>query len=622
MKLNWYADTETVQLNKNNIKKLNLHNYSKYVKERCTGYEEAIKELSETETFLTLNILNCAISSNNDIVSSNNISRFFKEVTQKSKIYYEKSGINSASINIYYHNLKFDLLNIIDYFKFREDKLFTDYNNNLISSSYKIYNYKIIYNGIHITFLDSYNLISRKLADFKKIFNLDKEEAKSSYNFDFSNTKEVQKMIDGGKELEEYCIQDVKCLKAGVEKFRELVQSTKITISGCAFENWLNHSEHDTLVELEPCEQIFAAMTYTGGLCVYNKEYVNKVIEKELIYLDVNSEYPASMLGKCAGFRHEMPIGNGYYFNNEEINIKERRYFYTLKVKLRAKLKNDVAFGFLRLGKQQRLGASLSRRYKQNEMIEEIDETIYINSIDLRLVYKYYNIEEIRIIEGYKYETSINMFDDYIKKWYKVKERASKENNVALKNIAKLLLNSLYGKFGQWIEDTQTELYLDKEKGIIRRKIISGENENKFKYMPIASAITSYAREILLDMITRIDKKDFYYCDTDSVIMSKEAFNKIDKNKIDKYKLGYWDVEEEIVKIKILRQKTYMFLNKENKKVVKCAGATKEIQQYFDFDNFSLDVNIKDLYQNKAKVVYGGVAIEKVPFKLRTNFLI
>jgi hypothetical protein len=38
------------------------------------------------------------------------------------------------------------------------------------------------------------------------------------------------------------------------------------------------------------------------------------------------------------------------------------------------------------------------------------------------------------------------VFNKYIKKFYKLKGKAEKDGNDSMRNIAKLLLNSLYGK--------------------------------------------------------------------------------------------------------------------------------------------------------------------------------
>ena len=91
------------------------------------------------------------------------------------------------------------------------------------------------------------------------------------------------------------------------------------------------------------------------------------------------------------------------------------------------------------------------------------------------------------------------------------------------------MLNSLTGKFGQNIEPIETN-FVKIENAVYGYEHKPTDKENSFVFMPIVSAILAYAREIFLDLTESYSKEDFYYCDTDSNIMSEEAYNKqIDK---------------------------------------------------------------------------------------------
>ena len=53
----------------------------------------------------------------------------------------------------------------------------------------------------------------------------------------------------------------------------------------------------------------------------------------------------------------------------------------------------------------------------------------------------------LNIIIGWKFKAIKGLFTNYVDYWTEQKIKAKKENNGALYTIAKLMLNSLYGKF-------------------------------------------------------------------------------------------------------------------------------------------------------------------------------
>jgi hypothetical protein len=107
------------------------------------------------------------------------------------------------------------------------------------------------------------------------------------------------------------------------------------------------------------------------------------------------------------------------------------------------------------------------------------------------------------IIKGYEFRKG-NIFKDYVNKMYELRLQYSKGEAINL--IAKLLLNSLYGKFGMKSETTKVEIlannkkelnkYLDKFNTNIvdiiylENHIVLIINTNKFK--PTDSADTLY----------------------------------------------------------------------------------------------------------------------------------
>jgi len=81
-----------------------------------------------------------------------------------------------------------------------------------------------------------------------------------------------------------------------------------------------------------------------------------------------------------------------------------------------------------------------------SEYVTEINEPtmISVTNVDWELYNDHYNITVISYEGGWKFKGTYGLFDSYIDKWMEVKR-----NSVGgQREIAKLHLNSLYGKFG------------------------------------------------------------------------------------------------------------------------------------------------------------------------------
>ncbi len=137
----------------------------------------------------------------------------------------------------------------------------------------------------------------------------------------------------------------------------------------------------------------------------------------------------------------------------------------------------------------------------------------------------------IDIKYAYLYKYSYNVFDSYINYWYEIK----KNNEGAKRFIAKIYLNSLYGKFGQHRRYTEYILkenpeFLERPRRIIidengKKKVLSDyglfmtETGNEtISYSPeISGSITAYARMKLAEYVEVAGIDNVVYCDTDSI---------------------------------------------------------------------------------------------------------
>ncbi|QCE05191.1 DNA polymerase [Vigna unguiculata] len=130
-------------------------------------------------------------------------------------------------------------------------------------------------------------------------------------------------------------------------------------------------------------------------------------------------------------------------------------------------------------------------------------------------------------------------FEDYVSDIFKSRQEAKKRGNEALSYIYKILLNSLYGRFGIKPESTITTIceenkynYLIQNKDFnIANKlsdkdyILSDLNNRddatdwappRLSAVQLAAAITACSR---IHMYKSISREDCYYTDTDSVVL-------------------------------------------------------------------------------------------------------
>lgn len=578
---------------------------------------------------------------------------------------------NKRNAIIYFHNMKFDAYNIL-YALLTLGYIYTDDIKQLVIQDSSWYTFRLNYRGISLEFRDSYKLISQPLRSFQKTFGLSiGKSTEDSWKDRLDEVATVNALLTRTEPgLMEYALLDVDVLQAGLDKFWELQggkKASKLTAASLAYSEWLSVIEehgyrtsdgehHEGFIKEEKKKKLTIVMdydmpkfihditnyTYRGAVCYPNPDYTNKTLKGIYVYIDANSLYPSAMLPSVQGrnrynqmeLTHYYPVGVPVGLKSmptEEI-MKDRRYISFLKLRIKAKIKPDAVIPFVSLGRQGRVGGGFNRLYRTNEFLREIDETFWVTSIDYRSIQNYYDIEEQEFIEGIIYtpkNTSNDIFNEYISKWRRIKEQAAREGNAGLKQLAKIMLNSLYGKFAQSIDNIETFFEFG-DNGSLTVSEGSFDGKTSLKNMGIAAMITSYAREILLDVANILSPDEFLYCDTDSIIMTESGWRKIREVKglLDKAEFGCWDVEHIVKEVKILHQKCYMITefeafqrdHKRERTVVKCAGASEDIKRFIRYDNFNRGETIKGARMKKAKQTIGGISLESRPFSIKAEY--
>lgn len=553
----------------------------------------------------------CEIGNTDNFIYGNNIEDFMKWCQDKRKNYV-----------LYFHNLKFDgeyifsyLLNngyqVIKDKKERRDKTFTC----LISDTGQFYSIEI-YFDCHkpkhinkVTIYDSLNILNFSVEQIAKDFNLPIRKLK----IDYKEKREIGHVLT--QEEIDYIRNDVEIMARALEiMFNEKL--TKMTIGSDALSNYkeINKNFNKYYPILPYDIDMDIRKSYKGGFTYLNDIYKNKTTGGGIV-LDVNSLYPSVMMYE------KLPFGEPIFFEGKyESDSLYPLYVQTISCIFEIKenmiptlqIKNSMSF--------------LPNEYVKSSKGDIV--TLTLTNIDLELFFEHYNISEITYHSGWKFKAIKGLFSEYINYWSAKKIDAKKENNTALYRISKLMLNSLYGKFGLNPNVRSKYPYLN-EDGIVKYALYPPEIRDSI-YIPVASFITSYARFKTITTSQKIrnyslekygiDK--YVYSDTDSIhclFENKEELKNIVD--IDDYRLGAWKEESKFIKGKYIRQKCYIELGEDGKLNTTIAGLPKKLGNIINFDNFKQgftteNMNIKDK-KLTFKHVKGGVILVDTDFTIK-----
>lgn len=552
----------------------------------------------------------CEIGDINNFIYGNSIDDFIKWCSNSKENY-----------TLWFHNLKYDGEYIFSYLlengytcikdkKDREDKTFTC----LISDTGQFYSIEIYFdtsNKKHInkvTIYDSLKILNFSVEQIAKDFNLPIRKLE----LDYKKQREVGHILT--PEEVDYIKNDVTIMAMALEiMFKE--DLTKMTIGSDALSNYkkmcYNFNKYFPILHYEIDKDI--RQSYKGGFTYLNDCYKEKETGAGIV-LDVNSLYPSVMMYE------RLPFGDPIYFDGKyEEDLLYPLYIQTISCSFELKenmiptiqIKNNMSF-------------------IPNEYVKSSDGdivTLTLTNVDLDLFLKHYNIYNLKYHSGWKFRSIKGLFTDYINYWSTKKIDAKKEKNGALYRIAKLMLNSLYGKFG--LNPNVRSKYPTLEDGIVKYKMYPMETREPI-YIPVASFITSYARyktittsQTIKDYSINKYGKDLYvYSDTDSIHCLFPDDNELkDIIEIDDYKLGAWKLESTFVKGKYIRQKCYIELGGDDKLNVTVAGLPKKLGNLINFDNFNKGFTTENIITTEKKLTYkhvkGGVMLVETDFTIK-----
>jgi hypothetical protein len=217
----------------------------------------------------------------------------------------------------------------------------------------------------------------------------------------------------------------------------------------------------------------------------------------------------------------------------------------------------------------------------------------YLCTPEIYHVLKYGRIVEVRRIAAY---TKAPLFMAYVRFFHDLKTRMEREGNMVFREMAKLMLNSLYGKFGQvenarslvceGLFDDGVQDFIDAETGdrgmlvTVQGKTweISSTERPSFNSFPaIASMATAYGRMILWTIIKKAGLENVYYCDTDGVIVNQEGYENL-SDLVKPHELGYLSIKKVSGELEVVNAKHYRMGGD-----LKIKGIRKDARRLDDF---------------------------------------
>ena len=555
-----------------------------------------------------------------------------------------------CNIIAYYHNLKFDgsfwlsYLLIDKHFKQAYDKTgesenavvwkkdkFMDNNSFKYSISDKGMWYTIIIkvNNHFIEIRDSLKLLPFSVKRIGNNFGTKHKKL----DMDYEGLRYAGCTITDKEK--EYIANDVLVVKEALEiMFNQ--GHNNLTIGSCCLEEYKEICKTSTRLQLEYKEMFpdmydidldestykyqtagdYIRRSYRGGWCYLVKGKENKVHGYGTT-ADVNSLYP-SMMSSESGNRY--PVGKPKFWSGNFIPDKalQPNMYYFVRIKTRFYIKENklpfiqIKSSWLYKGTEALETSDIYDHttdqyyafYKDNDgVLRDTRVELTLTMTDYQLLKDHYELVDFEILDGCYFYSQIGIFDEYIEKYKKIKM----ESKGALRELAKLFLNNLYGKMASSKDSSFKLAYIKEDKTIGFLPV--AESNKKAGYIPVGSAITSYARNFTIRAAQKNyygkDKRGFIYADTDSIHCDLKP-EEIKGIKVDDKNFCCWKLESCWDKAIFTRQKTYIeHVVAENCEPIevpynniKCAGMPQRCKDLFQL---SLDGTAhEDGYTDKS----------------------
>ena len=523
----------------------------------------------------------------------------------------------ARSAVVYFHNLKFDGSFLLDYFmsvlhlrlaaRWDDEDVQGTFrwieDHKMVNGQYKYciadtgawYWIKVKYRNRFIEFRDSFKLLPMSLAKLGKDFGTQHQKLDMVYEgYRYPNCPISDEEL-------EYIKNDVLVLKEALEiTFAE--GHKKLTIGACCMEEYktrimCGEEEYRAVfpdMTQEPVPDYLQGMyrnaddyirkSYRGGWCYVVPQKAGRVIHNGLT-ADVNSLYPSVMHSESGSY---YPVGRPNWWKGPIPDFCDRdpAIYYFVHLRCRFTIRPgylptiQVKHSFRYAGNEylttsdyfdKELGEYC--RYYRDAYTGEIREStveLTLTCTDWALLQEHYILDSVEVLDGCWFRAELGVFDEYINKYRKIKETSKG----AQRTLAKLYLNNLYGKQAASDRADFKVAYWDDEEQKVGYMALTS-NDKEPGYIPVGSAITSYARNFTIRAAQKNyhgpDKPGFIYADTDSLHCDLPE-DQLQGIPVHDTAFCHWKIESHWKQGIFVRQKTYIEEVQDQKYQITAAG--------------------------------------------------
>jgi hypothetical protein len=352
-----------------------------------------------------------------------------------------------------------------------------------------------------ITFIDSMNYVKASLAEIGNILGIEKLE-RPDYSEDIEKWK-IYSMRDV-EILARFVITLIDFMKKELGEFA-------LTSPSLAYKIFLKRFLPKGVKLRPPADKEIRRLevdAYFGG----RVEVFRSGKFQNVVVLDVNSMYPFSMRDLAVPIRPIAKVRNMDIAKLKELLEKDT----PIIARVQLNIPNNVY-----------IPPAPYRHPITKKLIFPVGRFITtLASPELKIVLPY--IERIELAVVYK---GAKIFKEYVEYYYQKRQEAKERGDKVNDMFYKLLLNSLYGKFGEKrkLQKMVADLKIDHSVLFITPKfkrmvVVDGllievipKEVDYGRFTAISAFITSQARAYLWKLMNLVPRDKLLYCDTDSI---------------------------------------------------------------------------------------------------------
>lgn len=444
--------------------------------------------------------------------------------------YLESKLDKDKPLRVYAHNINFDFT-IVDGWEAITNRGFETSYAVLEPSPFIL---SLRHDRGKVEFIDTFNYWKSSLEEMGKSIGLDK--------LPFPPEDATREQWD------EYCYRDVEVLVRMLTNLMEYLRSNElgslgVSAASLAFSVFkTSFMKHEIFLHDRNKALQLERFCYHGGLV--NNWVIGKPPKVKVYWLDVNSLYPSTML-------NDLPVKMVRDVTNVDRNG------------LVQAMGKDKACAWVLLEDRlntypKKIDGRLCEVKGRCEVYlcgKELDEAIQRKAVK-------------HCVYASIYETA-PIFKEFVEYFWEERKKAKAKGDTVQNILAKLIMNSLYGRFSmhgrryvEWNADYLEEIYREagrempqeyKKRGFqpavtqvceswrpaglghnVKLRYVNGKlemelstGEHASSFCAISSFVTSYARSYLRELIAIAGQDQVYYCDTDSIFCSRVGYQRL-----------------------------------------------------------------------------------------------